>query len=156
LLANQSDIHFWIGCAFDGMGDGESARKHWLAAATFKGDFQQMSVRNFSEMTYYSALSLEKLGKHAQAKKLLLDLLDYAKELQKAPARIDYFATSLPTMLLFDDDLQFRQETTALYLHAQAQLGLGQKSKAKSLLLVVLRRDPSHALASDFLREMTP
>ena len=32
-------------------------------------------------------------------------------------------------MLLFDDDLQFRQETTALFLQAQAQLGLGGRPK---------------------------
>jgi hypothetical protein len=54
------------------------------------------------------------------------------KQLAKTPkAKIDYFATSLPTMLLFDDDLQFRQETTALFLQAQAQLGSGQKSEGE-------------------------
>ncbi len=57
-------------------------------------------------------------------------------------------------MLLFDDDLQFRQETTALFLRAQAQLGLGQRAKARSLLSSVLRRDPNHALAQDLLAEM--
>jgi hypothetical protein len=58
-------------------------------------------------------------------------------------------------MLLFDDDLQFRQATTALFLQAQAQLGLEKKAKAKALLQPVLRRDPNHALAADLLREMT-
>ena len=56
-------------------------------------------------MTYYSALSWERLGQKAKAKKLLRDLLAYARKLAKAEAKIDYFATSLPTMLLFDDDL---------------------------------------------------
>ena len=154
LLANQSDIHYWLGCALDGLGDKKSAREHWLAAANFKGDFQEMSVRGFSEMTYYSALSWEKLGQRARAKKLFRDLLAYAQKLQKTPAKIDYFATSLPTMLLFDDDLQFRQETTALFLQAQAQLGLGKNAKAKSLLRTVLRRDPNHALAADFFNGM--
>lgn len=154
LLANQSDIHFWLGCALDWLGDKKSAREHWLAAANFKGDFQEMSVRAFSEMTFFSARSWEKLGQKAKAKKLFRELLTYAKNLQKSKAKIDYFATSLPTMLLFDDDLQFRQETTALFLQAQAQLGLGKKSVAKKLLQTVLRRDPNHALAADFLRDM--
>jgi len=76
-----------------------------------------MSVRPVSEMTYYSAASRgkEKLGQRAKAKRQFLDLLVYARKLQKEPAKIDYFATSLPTMLLFDDDLQFRQQTTALF-----------------------------------------
>lgn len=149
LLANQSDIHYWLGIALDQLGEHEQARSHWVAAANFKGDFQEMSVRAFSEMTYYSALAQEKLGEVAEAKKLLGDLLAYAQELQKSEAKIDYFATSLPTMLLFDDDLQRRQETAALFMQAQAHLGLGHTAEAKALLATVLERDPNHALAAD-------
>jgi len=154
LLANQSDIHYWLGCARAGLNEKKSAREHWLVAANFKGDFQEMSVRAFSEMTYYSALSWEKLGRRDRAKKLFRDLMACAQKLQRTPAKIDYFATSLPTMLLFDDDLQFRQETAALFLQAQAQLGLGKNAGAKSLLQTVLRRDPNHALAADFFNEV--
>jgi len=149
LLANQSDIHFWLGCALAEGGEAPAARLHWQTAATFKGDFQEMSVRAFSEMTFYSALACEKLGERARAKQLFRDLLTYARQLQQTPAKIDYFATSLPTMLLFDDDLQRRQETTAWFLQAQAQLGLGKKSRARTLLATVLKRDPNHALAAD-------
>ena len=154
LLANQSDIHYRLGCAFAELKDAKSAAQHWLMAGTFKGDFQQMAARAFSEMTYYSALSLEKLGRREQAKKLFRALLSHAQKLQKTPAKIDYFATSLPAMLLFEDDLQFRQETTALFLQAQAHLGLGGKRKAQALLKAVLRRDPNHALAADLWTDM--
>ena len=154
LLANQSDIHYWLGCALAASGDVRQSRQHWLAAANFKGDFQEMSVRAFSEMTYYSALAWERLGQKAKARKLLRDLLAYARQLQQARATIDYFATSLPTLLLYDDDLQHRQETTALFLQAQAQLGLGCRAQARALLRKVLRRDPSHALAADLWRQL--
>ena len=110
-----------------------------------------MSVRAYSEMTYYSALSLEKLRRKSAAKNLLRDLLAYAKKLSRQKATIDYFATSLPTMLLFDEDLQARQLTTAIFLEAQARLGLGQKAAGRNQLRTVLRRDPSHALAADLL-----
>jgi len=156
LLANQSDINYWLGCACAAAGDGKSARHYWSSAANFKGDFQEMSVRAFSEITYYSALALEKLGQRAKAQQLFRDLLNYARKLQKKPATIDYFATSLPTMLLFDEDLQFRQETTALFLQAQAYLGLGRRTKARALLQAVLDRDPNHALGADFLSEIKP
>ena len=156
LLANQGDIHYWLGCAFDSLSDNKSAREHWLVAATFKGDFQEMSVRAFSEMTYYSALSWEKLGQRAKAKKLFRELQAFAQKIQRTKAIVDYFATSLPTMLLFDDDLQFRQETTSLFLQAQAHLGLGHLSKAQSLLKTVLQRDPNHALAADLWIETKP
>jgi tetratricopeptide (TPR) repeat protein len=149
LLANQSDIHYWLGCALEAAGDTKKARHHWLAAATFKGDFREMSIRAFSEMTYYSALAWEKLGQRSKAKKLLRELLLYAQKLQKAKARIDYFATSLPTMLLFEEDIQFQQETTAMFLQAQAQSGLGRTARARKLLAMVLKRDPNHAHAAD-------
>ncbi len=149
LLANQSDIHYWLGCAREVSGEKQQAKQHCRVAANFKGDFQEMSVRAFSEMTFYSALAWEKLGQPAKAKKLLRALLAYAQQLQKSEAKMDYFATSLPTMLIFDDDLQFRQETTALFLQAQARLGLGQAARAKVLVKKVLQRDPNHALARD-------
>lgn len=148
LLANQSDIHYWLGCALDLSREKIRARQHWRAAAKFKGDFRGMSVQAFSEMTYYSALACEKLGQKAKAKHLFRNLLAYGLKLRKAEAKIDYFATSLPTMLLFDDDLKFRQETRALFLQAQAWLGLGQAAKANVLLKKVLRRDPNHAPAT--------
>src|SRR6476659_3434189 len=31
LLANQSDIHYWLGCACAAAGDGKSARRYWSA-----------------------------------------------------------------------------------------------------------------------------
>ena len=155
LLANQSDIHYWLGSALAELGDTRSARQHWLAAAKFNGDFQEMSVRPFSELTYYSACAWEKLGQRAKARQLFRDLLAYARKLQKTEARIDYFATSMPTMLIFDDDRQSRQKTTALFLQAQAQLGLGQRATARALLRRVLKRDPNHALAADFAAAQT-
>ena len=155
LLANQSDIHYWLGLALSEIGVTTAAKQHWLTAANFKGDFQEMSVRTFSESTYYSALSWQKLGQKAKANRLLQGLLAHARQLQKAKAKTDYFATSLPTMLLFDDDIQYRQETTALFLQAQAQLGLGHNAPGRKLLLIVLKRDPNHALAADLLTETT-
>jgi tetratricopeptide (TPR) repeat protein len=151
LLANASDIHYWLGCAHAKQGNKECARKHHSLAAEFRGDFQDMSVRPFSELTYYSALSLQELGKKQAARKLLRGLLDYARTLARQPAKIDYFATSLPTMLIFDDDLEASQTTVALFLQAQAKLGLGRRTEGRKLLAQVLKRDPNHALAQDLL-----
>lgn len=154
LLANQSDILFWLGEARAAAGDRSGALAAWTAAATFKGDFQDMSVRAFSEMTYFSARSWERLGKVTQAKRLLKDLLDYARTLEKQVAKIDYFATSLPTMLLFDADIQACQVTSARFLQAQALLGIGQQAKARTLLIDVLQREPHHAQATEFLTDV--
>lgn len=151
LLANPSDIHLWLGDALAAAGLRTDARRHWRRAATFRGDFQAMSVRAFSEMTYFSALAWQRLGHPAKSKRMFRELLAHARRLARAPAEIDYFATSLPTMLLFEDDLAARQRTHALFLEAQARLGLGQEAPARRLLRRVLQRDPHHALARDLV-----
>ncbi len=151
LLANQSDIHLLLGDALRAVGKKAEAKAHWTLAANARGDFQNMSVRTFSEMTYYSASALERLGKKGAAADLLKQLLAYAAKLAKTEAKIDYFATSLPTMLLFEQDLTCSQQLTAWFLEAQARLGLGQRSKAKAVLKRLLAEDPNHAAAADLL-----
>lgn len=151
LLANQSDIHLLLGDALAAAGRADEARSAWTAAAEARGDFQAMSVKSFSEMSYFSALALSRLGRKREAEKLLRDLLTYARALAKTEAKIDYFATSLPTMLLFDADLQSVQVNTARFLEAQALLGLGKRAAAREKLRSVLAADPAHALAADLL-----
>src|SRR5690606_2190829 len=61
LLANQSDIFYWLGIAEAALENESAARSAWQAAADFRGDFQEMTVKPFSEMSYYSALALRRL-----------------------------------------------------------------------------------------------
>lgn len=151
LQANQSDIFRLLGEARAATGDPARAEAAWNAAATFEGDFQAMQVQEFSELTYESALAWRHLGQEDKATKLLKDLLAHAKSLEKRPAKIDYFSTSLPSMLLFEDDIQTRQTATARFLQAQARLGLGQIRQGRTLLQDVIEIDPNHSLAADLL-----
>ncbi len=109
LLANASDLWLACGDAASALGESNEAVKWWRKAAEFKGDFQEMAVQPYSELTTYQAVALERLGRKEESNKLLQELKEYAERLLVTPAKIDYFATSLPTMLLFDDDLQARQ-----------------------------------------------
>ncbi|MBX7171037.1 MAG: DUF5107 domain-containing protein [Pyrinomonadaceae bacterium] len=151
LLANKSDIYFWLGIAQEKLGNLAKAKEFWTFSANAKGDFQEMSVTEYSEMTLFSALSLLKLKQEKEANNLLNQLLKFAQKLEKSKAKIDYFATSLPTMLLFDDDINKRQETKALFLQAQAYFGLGKIKKAEKLIEQVLKNDPNHQLALTIL-----
>lgn len=154
LLANQSDVHYWLGRALAVAGRRAEARNHWLKAASFRGDFQEMSVRTYSEMSYYSAMSMMQLGQKAEARRFLKALAAHAEKLLWTPATVDYFATSLPTMLLFEDDLNRRQRNAALFMQAQSALGLQDNTAARRHLKEVLRKDPSHGAAADLLAEL--
>jgi tetratricopeptide (TPR) repeat protein len=150
-LVNQSDVHYFLGRAYDAIQDIAAARHHYTLAADSRGDFLQMSVQSFSEMTYYSALALQALGRHEEASVLLKALLAYAQELEHQSAVIDYFATSLPTLLLFNDDLKRRQVARARLLTAQVRLATGDRPQAERLVLALLAEDPNHPIAADLL-----
>jgi len=151
LLANSSNIEFWLGEAWSAAGDAARATLHWQNAERQRGDFQQMQVRAVSEMTYWSAMALRRLGRKKEATSLFVSILDYATDLKRKTPKIDYFATSLPTMLLFEEDLQKRQHITATFLQAQALTGLGLDTEAQAALDEVQRLDRSHAGARDIL-----
>jgi tetratricopeptide (TPR) repeat protein len=154
LLADYSDVYFWLGTAFQALGHDADARQSWEHAAHHKGDFDEMSVRKFSEMTYYKALALKRLNRTGEAEELLSALLAYAETLAKQETKTDYFATSLPAMLLFNDDPQRRNTVTGLFLQAQAWLGLGDRDKAQQLITQVVELDRNHPLAADLLSDI--
>ena len=92
---------------------------------------------------------MRRLGREQEAISLFREIFDYAASLEKNVAKIDYFATSLPTMLLFNEDIGNRQHITATFLTAQALLGLGKNGEAYAALDEVQRLDRGHAAACD-------
>jgi tetratricopeptide (TPR) repeat protein len=149
-LANCADLFLLLGDALAAAGRAEAAHEAWTSAATADGDFQEMSTRPYSEKTSFSALAWRRLGKDGEALGLVDGLEGYVAELRSTPARIDYFATSLPTMLLFTDDLQARHETTAAFLEAQVADLRGRRDAALTGIATVLDRDPNHLAALTF------
>jgi tetratricopeptide (TPR) repeat protein len=152
LLMNLSMIDYWLGVTYEKLGNPEQAREHWNSAARQRGDFQQMQVQPVSEMTYWSVLALRNLGHDTDATGLAELTLQYALALDSQTPRIDYFATSLPAMLLFEESLKERQTITARFLEAQARLALGENKAARCLLEEVRRLDRSHTGVCDLLR----
>jgi tetratricopeptide (TPR) repeat protein len=94
------------------------------------------------------------LGRKEEAAALFRSILDYAEQLERQVPRIDYFAASLPAMLLFDDDLEKRNQIEALCLRGQAFFGLGKSADAVRCCNEVLESDRNHASAADLLEQI--
>jgi hypothetical protein len=94
-------------------------------------------------------LAARRLGETTYADELVAGLTAYLEWLARTPAGIDYFATSLPAMLLFDDDPQRRRVLTVELLRAQLAMLRGDTTMAQRHLDAVLSEDPGHELALD-------
>jgi tetratricopeptide (TPR) repeat protein len=153
-LASQSDIAYWIAEAHAALGDPRAARAAWEEATRRPGDFQQMAVQAVSDMTHWAARAQLRLGHEAEARSIFEAILSYADELERSEPRVDYFATSLPNMLLFTDDLGMRNRIMARLLRAQAFTGLNRAAQAEEILKSILADDCNNIMAADLLEEI--
>jgi tetratricopeptide (TPR) repeat protein len=151
LLMNLNMIDYWLGVAYAANQDMAKAVLHWERAAKKRRDFQQMQVHSISEVTYWSGVALVRLGRSEEARELFQQIYDYSLDLERKTPQIDYFATSLPAMLLFNEDMAQRTEISAKFLRAQALLGLGMAEQGIALLKEVRRLDVNHQGAADLL-----
>jgi tetratricopeptide (TPR) repeat protein len=154
LLANWSDVFFWIGASCAEEGRPEEATHAWQKATRQHGDFQAMSVRSVSDKTFWAGMAYARLGQDQQARELFQKIYEYSLELEQQTPRIDYFATSLPAMLLFENDLGKQNLIESKFLRAQALLGLEREQDARALLSEVLQLDRNHAGAADLAEQL--
>jgi len=139
LLTRETHLDYFAGLALSQMGCKDEARKSWAQAAADDGPINWLS--------YYCAMSLDALERRAEAASLVRQMRDFAQKQMEAEVKIDYFATSLPNLLLFEDDLQKRNQVDCLFLLALSELALRNHERAIELLRQVLSLDCNHIAA---------
>jgi tetratricopeptide (TPR) repeat protein len=139
LLTRETHLDYFTGLALSQVGRANEAREYW-ERATSDDDL-------ITWLSYFRALSLEALGREREATTLLNNMRAYAKRQMGKEAKIDYFATSLPNLLLFEDDPQRRNQSEHIFVLALAELGLRNTTRARELLNQVLSLDCNHIAA---------
>jgi tetratricopeptide (TPR) repeat protein len=146
LLTLEAHLDYYSGVALDQAGRDDEARERWKAAVE--------ATAPLSWMRYFQALSLAALGKRGAARAALQEMRAQALVRMRGEVKIDYFATSLPNFLLFEDDLAKRNQIDCLFLIALADLGLGQSENAATGFKKVLSLDRNHLAAQEQSREL--
>ncbi|MEE4116512.1 MAG: DUF5107 domain-containing protein [Marinilabiliaceae bacterium] len=154
-LQAVAHINYWKGMALRALGDSSEANKRFISSTDEEGDFIDMAVSAYSELSYYKALSLYELDRSDEAKILLQDIKKYGEGKLPEKAKIDYFATSLPLLLVFEDDIQKRNTIDAKYLIALAEAGSGDNKNAIKTLKEILQLNSMHVGAHDLLHRLS-
>ena len=113
-----------------------------------------MAVTAHSPLSYYRGLSLRELGHPDEARALFEELADFARSNIGKRAVIDYFATSLPNLLVFEEDLQARRDAEHHLLAALACHGLGDDRGSASHLSEVWSFTNADQRAADLAAEL--
>jgi tetratricopeptide (TPR) repeat protein len=148
LLTLETHLDYFSGLALKNLRHAEEAKQSWKKASE--------TQTGFKEMAYYRALALRSLDRESEAVAVLEELLEFASRQLDAEVRIDYFATSLPNFLLFDDDLPKRNRTECLFLRGLANLGLRRVEESAADFREALTLDANHMWAQAELERIEP
>lgn len=144
--AQENNIHYYLGCAYEGLGKRDEAAESFRMASI--GLEEPASAMYYNdqppEMILYQGLAWLKRGDEKEAKRRFNRLIDYAERSLFEEVKIDYFAVSLPDFLVFDDDLNRRNRIHCLFMLGLGMLGLGKYDKACEHFAEVLRMDSNH------------
>lgn len=146
LYGAQENIQdYFCGVAFEMLKDENKAKTFFEKAS--KGIAEPASATYYNdqppETIFYQGMALLKLGDADSAENRFIRLIDYADEHMNDDVRIDYFAVSLPDMLVFEENLNDKNKRHCLFMKALGLYGLGKKDESKAVFERVLGENPN-------------
>ncbi|MCB0156510.1 MAG: DUF5107 domain-containing protein [Caldilineaceae bacterium] len=144
--AQENNIFYYLGQAHAALGEMEMARAIWERAATGLSEPSSAMFYNDQppDMIFYQGLARRALGREDEARIIFNKLIDYGRVHMDDDVQIDYFAVSLPDFLVFDEDLQQRNQTHCHYMIALGHLGLGETDAAGAHFDAILALRADH------------
>ena len=130
--AQENDILYFLGRYEEG-----TAGPTEPAAAMYYNDAKPDKI-------FYAALCYRKLGQEDKARSLFNKLISYGKQHLFDHVTMDYFAVSLPDLLIWEDSLDTKNIIHCKYMLALGYYGLGDKAKALRYLDEVEALDNNH------------
>ncbi len=144
--AQENDFHYFLGVAYEMKGDVEKARQCWEQAT--RGPQEPAAAMYYNDAKpdklFYQGLALRKLGRDGEANGRFYKLVNYGKQHFFEHVIMDYFAVSLPDLLIWEDSLDVKNRIHCLYMLALGYFGLGDKERAQHYLSEVSRLDINH------------
>ena len=130
--AQDNDILYFLGRYEEG-----TAGPTEPAAAMYYNDAKPDKI-------FYAGLCYRALGQEDKARGLFHKLINYGKQHIHDHVTMDYFAVSLPDLLIWDGDLDLQNRIHCFYMLALGYYGMGDKEHAERYLSEVEHLDINH------------
>lgn len=150
--AQENDFYYLLGLAYEQLGDLTAAKQNWELAVHGPSEPAPALYYNDAkpDKIFYQGMALQKLGREAEARGRFHKLLRFGEKHLFDQVRMDYFAVSLPDLLIWEDDLGKRNVIHCRYMMALGCYGLGHAERTARELDTVLSLDPNHQGAMSF------
>ncbi len=144
--AQDNNIHFYLGCAYEGLNQSELGKQHFEKASVGLSEPSSPMFYNDQppDMIFFQGKALEKLGRETEANAIFNRLIEYGTKHIDDHITIDYFAVSLPDFLVFEEDLDKRNRIHCHYMMALGLHGLGRAKEASEQIETILALNAYH------------
>ena len=144
--AQENDFYYLLGVAYDALGEKEKAMECWEKAT--KGPQEPAAAMYYNDAKpdkiFYQGLALYKLGREGEAHGRFYRLINYGKQHIFEKQVMDYFAVSLPDLLIWEDSLDVKNLIHCKYMLALGYYGMGDMEHALRYLGEVEALDNNH------------
>ena len=144
--AQENDFHYLLGVAYDSLGEKAKAIECWEKAT--KGPQEPAAAMYYNDAKpdkiFYQGLALYKLGLDGEAHGRFFKLINYGKQHIFEKQVMDYFAVSLPDLLIWEDSLDTKNVIHCKYMLALGYYGMGDMDHALKYLAEVEAMDNNH------------
>ena len=144
--AQENDSYYLLGVAYEALGRKRKARECWEEAT--KGPQEPVAAMYYNDAKpdkiFYQGMALLKLGHEDEAHGRFYKLINYGKQHIFEKQIMDYFAVSLPDLLIWEDSLDTKNEIHCEYMLALGYFGMGDKVKALEYLEEVEKLNNNH------------
>ena len=144
--AQENDFYYLLGLAHEARGEQDEARKCWELATV--GPTEPAAAMYYNDAKpdkiFYAALAYRRLGDDAKANGLCHKLINYGQQHLFDRVRMDYFAVSLPDLLIWEGDLQAKNTIHCNLMMALGHYGLGNRQRGDRFLAAVEQMDINH------------
>ena len=160
--AQENDFYYLLGVAYDAKAKeaelsshlsplashlSEKARECWEEAT--KGPQEPAAAMYYNDAKpdkiFYQGLALLKLGRKDEANGRFYKLINYGKQHLFEHQTMDYFAVSLPDLLIWEDSLDMKNRIHCLYMLALGYYGMGDRQHAERYLGEAEQLDINHS-----------
>ncbi len=141
--AQENRQNYYLGCAYEKQGKSDLAGECFRKAS--EGISEPASAMYYNdqppETIFYQGMAHLKLDNKNGAENRFHRLIDYADAHIEDDVMIDYFAVSLPDLLVFEEDLNRKNRLHCLFMKALGLYGLGRKEESRSLFQQALQEN---------------
>lgn len=142
----DNHLYYYLGCVKEALGCPDEALQCFERASV--GPDEPAGMMYYydqpADMILYQGLAKMKLDRPREGRARFYRLIDYGEQHMKNNMRIEYFAVSLPDFLIFEDDLNVKNQAHCCYLIGLGNLGLGNTEEAKAFFDQALKLDGNH------------